>query len=81
MPEVFKTELTLSNSGFLFDHSDGLTYTLNPTGQFIFRKIEEGKEPPEILELITGEFEVDENTARKDLDDFYRQMKEMGLTD
>lgn len=81
MKEIFKSELTLSQNGFLFDHGSGLTYTLNPTGQYIFRKIEEGKQAPGILRLLINEFDVSEETARKDIDDFYRQLKEAGLID
>ncbi len=75
----FKSEVTLSESGFLFDHSSGLTYTLNPTGQFIFRALQNGKGGQKILSQIMDEFDVDDNTARKDLDDFIQQLKEFGL--
>ncbi len=81
MSDIFKSELTLSDTGFLFDHNTGLTYTLNITGQFIFRLMDEGVKAPEILEKLMTEFEVTEETARKDLDDFYRQLTEMGLID
>lgn len=75
------TELTLSKSGFLFDHSSGLTFSLNPTGQFIFHKVQDGEDADKILSGLLDEFDVEEVTARKDLDDFYRQLKEMGLAD
>ncbi len=81
MSSLFKSELTLSESGFLFDHATGLTYTLNPTGRFIFRQMQKGVEGPVILTLLREEFEVDETTARKDLDDFVRQLKEFELID
>ena len=77
MSDTLKTEFTLSKSGFLFDHSTGLSYTLNPTGQFIFQQIQEGKQAANILVSLTEEFEVDEEKARRDLDDFFRQMKEL----
>ncbi|MBT3251259.1 MAG: PqqD family protein [Candidatus Marinimicrobia bacterium] len=79
MPELFKSELTLSDSGFLFDHNSGLTYTLNVTGQFIFNCMEDGLQAVDILGKIMKEFEVNEDTARKDMDDFYRQLTDMGL--
>lgn len=75
----FKSELTISESGFLFDHSTGLTYTLNPTGQFIFRKIQDKQNARNILSLVMEEFDVNEETAHKDLDDFVRQLKEFDL--
>ncbi len=81
MSSTFTTELTLSQSGFLFDHSTGLTYSLNSTGRFIFEHMKEGKEGAEMLALLQEEFLVDESTARNDLDDFLRQLKELGLVD
>ncbi|MBT3300223.1 MAG: PqqD family protein [Candidatus Marinimicrobia bacterium] len=75
----FKSELTISESGFLFDHSTGLTYTLNPTGQFIFRKIQDKKNARDILHFLMDDFDVNEETAHKDLDDFVRQLKEFDL--
>ena len=81
MSVVFKSEFTVSKSGFLFDHSTGLSYTLNPTGLFIFQQIQDGKQAVEILKALMDEFTVDEERARRDLDDFYRQMKELGLVE
>ncbi|KPL07448.1 hypothetical protein AMJ86_04495 [bacterium SM23_57] len=81
MNDLLKTEITLTESGFLFDHTTGLTYSLNPTGRFIFRQLQDGKDAAGILKEIVDEFLVDEDTARKDLDDYFRQLKEMGLID
>jgi len=74
-------DFTLSKSGFLFDHSTGLTYTLNPTGKFIFQMISDNKDAAEILTALTGQFMIDSDTAKRDLEDFYRQMREMGMID
>ena len=77
----FTTDLTLSKSGFVFDHSTGLTYTLNATGQFILGRLQNGANPDDILLELTEEFEVPEATARKDIDDFQRQLRELGLAE
>jgi len=79
MSNILKTEVTVTESGFLFDHSTGLTYSLNPTGHFIFQQLQEGKTVGDILGQITEEFTVNEDTARKDLEDYFRQLREMGL--
>jgi len=79
--KLLKTEVTLTESGFLFDHSTGLTYSLNSTGQFIFRRLQEEKDADEVLRGMIAEFSIDEDTARKDLDDYFRQLKELGLID
>ncbi|HDR05478.1 MAG TPA: HPr-rel-A system PqqD family peptide chaperone [Candidatus Marinimicrobia bacterium] len=75
----FKNELTMSKSGFLFDHSSGQTYTLNPTGKLIFEKMQEGLDDEAILSTLIEEFEVEAHIARRDLEDFIRQLKEMGV--
>jgi len=79
--KFFKSELTISNSGFLFDHGSGLTYSLNATGQFIFMQLEAGIEPPKIIKTLNEEYEVTEETARKDVDDFLRQLSELGIVE
>ena len=79
--KLLKTEVTLTESGFLFDHNTGLTYSLNSTGQFIFRRLQDEKDAEDILRGILNEFSIDEDTARKDLDDYFRQLKELGLID
>ena len=79
LPELFQSELTLSASGFLFDHQSGLTYTLNSTGQFIFQKMQEGLVAADIIQKLIQEFDITEDIARKDLDDFLRQLTELGL--
>ncbi|MBS1261130.1 MAG: hypothetical protein MAG453_00451 [Calditrichaeota bacterium] len=81
MAVKFTNDVTLSKSGFLFDHASGQTYTLNPTGQFIFRLLEQGEESERVLPQIVAEFNVSESTARKDLDDFLRQLHELGITE
>ncbi|MBC8216520.1 MAG: PqqD family protein [Candidatus Marinimicrobia bacterium] len=81
MSGIFNSEVTISDSGFLFDHGTGLTYSLNETGQFIFTKMKEEVHANKMLELIMEEFDINEETARKDIDDFYRQLKEAGLID
>jgi len=78
---LLKTEVTLTESGFLFDHTTGLTYSLNSTGQFVFRRMQEEKDAEDTLRGILSEFAIDEDTARKDLDDYFRQLKELGLID
>jgi Coenzyme PQQ synthesis protein D (PqqD) len=81
MAITFTTDVTLSDSGFLFDHSSGQTFTLNDTGQFIFKKLQAGEEDHSILSLMMEEFDVSEGVARKDLDDFHRQLRESGIVE
>jgi len=79
MNQLFHSEMTLTKGGFLFDHSTGLTYTINPTGRDIFERLQAGIDAPEIIRELSLDYEVDEETAREDLEDFLRQMKELGV--
>ena len=81
MTSLLKTDITLTNSGFLFNHSTGLTYSLNATGLFIFQQLQDEQEVDQILQRLMEEFLVDEDTARKDLDDYLRQLQELGLVE
>lgn len=50
--------------------------TLNEVGAFIWEKVNEVQSREEIVEAILEEFEVDEKTARKDVNGFLDMLKE-----
>lgn len=77
---IIDAEVTLTKGGFLFDHSTGLTYSLNNTGRFVFQRLRDGLDAATLLKELVAEFETTEETARNDLEDFIRQMKELGLS-
>lgn len=52
--------------------------TLNELGDYIFRKLEEEQTEQSLLTAITDEYEVDEQTARADLQAFLMQMRQIG---
>ncbi len=81
MAHNFMTDFTVSDSGFLFDHASGQTFTLNPTGKFILDRMKTGEDHDAILPLMMKEFEVNETTARRDLDDFNRQLRELEIVE
>lgn len=74
-----KEEVTLTQNGFLFDHTTGLTYTLNSTSVFIFKKIIEHVEANKIIKDIVQIFDVDEIKARQDFEDFFEIAKTYGI--
>lgn len=53
--------------------------TLNDTGYFIWNCLSEDKSFDELLKLILDEYEVDENIARADLEEFLRKALESGV--
>ena len=44
--------------------------TLNETGTFLFKILKDGATKDELLEKLLAEYEIDEDTAKKDIDKF-----------
>ena len=72
-------ELAISETGLVFDPSTGSIFTANTTGVAILTALKEGKEPAQIKALLVEEFEVNENTAELDIQDFLTQLSSTGL--
>lgn len=73
--------LALSESGFAFHSSTGDTFLLNDTANFILHLIQSEKNEDEVLESIIDIFEVEKNTAEKDLKDFLSQVRNFNLVE
>lgn len=54
----------------------GEIQVLNDTGSIIWQNLEEGVE--KITEILTSQFDVSEETARKDIESFLNELKEEG---
>jgi len=52
---------------------------LSETGAFIWRGLAEGKNPEEILPEMLENYDVDRETAAKDMDDFLAQLRDAGI--
>ena len=52
---------------------------LNAISALIWQKIEEGLEEEEIVQVILNEYEVEEEKARKDVNDFINKLVEAKL--
>ena len=71
--------LAINEEGFIFDPETGNSYTVNRTGFLIIKLLKEGKDEEEILKVLTENFEVTEEEARRDLMDFMEQLKIYGF--
>ncbi len=71
--------LALNEEGFIFDPETGNSFVTNQTGLFILKKLREGLSEEEIVKALLEEFEVDEETARRDLYDFLEQLRILGI--
>jgi len=53
--------------------------TLNETGAFLWKKIEEGKNQEELLDAMLEEYEVDSETAKAHIEKFCEKLKSAGI--
>lgn len=57
---------------------DGLI-TINEVGKFIWENIESAKDEEDLLSKILEEYDVEEEIARKDLNDFLQKLKDVDI--
>ncbi len=69
-----KSNIALSESGFIFNPNTGESFTLNPTGQQLFVMIREGMEYDTIRDYFMEHFETEESIFEKDFEDFIHMM-------
>jgi len=75
---VISTEM--DGESVLMHVMKGKYYTLNETGSLIWKKLEGGSASlGEMMEMIGEEFEVDEATCRKDLEELLKSMEKKGI--
>ncbi len=72
------SDIMLNDRGFAFDPVSGETFQLSTTGLRIVRLLRRNRDRDAVLAQILEEFEVDENTARRDVDEFLRAIEEIG---
>lgn len=72
------SDLLLNDRGFAFDPVGGDTFQLSVTGLRVVRLLQQGAGDDEILERLLAEYDVDENTAQRDLGGFLRALEQLG---
>ncbi len=55
--------------------------TLNDTGLFIWKLIEKGTDADKILENILSTYDIDEETAKADIQNFIESARKAGILD
>ncbi len=71
--------LAVSEEGFVFDPDTGNSYTVNETGLWIIRRLQEGSSPEEVLSRMLEEYDVSPEEAERDLYEFLELLKGFGL--
>lgn len=65
-----KSNIALSESGFVFNPNTGESFTLNPVGQELFGMIRDGMDYAGVRTAFLDKYEVDDNIFEKDFEDF-----------
>lgn len=55
--------------------------TINEIGVLIWKELEKGCDVDSIVKIILEEYEIDEETARKDVDEFISYLKEKTIVE
>ena len=69
-----RSNIALSESGFIFNPNTGESFTLNPTGQQLFGLIRDGKDYKAIRKHFLDNFDAEETIFEKDFEDFVHMM-------
>lgn len=53
--------------------------TLNETGKFLWKRLEQGAEESELVAALLGEYDVDEQTAKAHVTAFVKKLNDHGF--
>jgi Coenzyme PQQ synthesis protein D (PqqD) len=71
---LLKENIALSENGFVFNPSNGDSFTMNNTGKEVIMMIKEGKNINQITELLIEKYDVDRHTLERYLSDFVNDL-------
>jgi hypothetical protein len=74
-----KTNIAISESGFLFDSNTGDSYSLNETGKKILHLINQNKTELEIKDYFIENYEVEEGIFEINFYDFMNMLNNLNL--
>lgn len=53
--------------------------TLNDTGKFLWERLEKGAEQEDLVAALCGEYDVEEATAKRSVENFCRKLSDHGF--
>ena len=71
--------LLLNDRGIAFDPTSGETYRLVGPAVHLVRLLQQGADDGVLLQYLLDEYDVDEATARRDLENFLGALEQMKL--
>ncbi|MCF8228579.1 MAG: HPr-rel-A system PqqD family peptide chaperone [Bacteroidales bacterium] len=76
-----KSNVAVSESGFVFNPITGESYSVNPVAAEIFNMLKENKSFDEIEKELLEKYQVDAETLEKDFNDFISMLKQYQIID
>ena len=73
------TQLAISDEGFVFDPNTGDSFQVSTTGMFVLKALKAGRGDDEVAQMLTDDFEVSLEEARRDCADFRSRLRNLGL--
>jgi len=76
-----KSNIAISETGFVFDPNTGDSFSLNPIGLEIFKMMKEGKRQDDIQKTLSADYDVDAATLENNFFEFISMLKYYQLTE
>jgi hypothetical protein len=74
-----KSNIAVSESGYVFNPSTGESFSVNPIGIEIFNLIKEGNSYDKISDKILESYNIEKDTFEKDYNDFIELLRQYHL--
>lgn len=74
-----RDNIAVSESGFLFDPNSGESFSVNASGRELLRLLSKGMSLKEIETSVRSEFDIDEKTFNRYMDDFLHTLRRLNL--
>lgn len=74
-----KSNIAVSESGFIFNPDTGESFTVNPIGASIINMLKDDKTNDEITSALLEKYKVEPNTFEKDFEDFVGLLRNYSL--
>lgn len=76
-----KKNIAISESGFVFNATNGDSFSANEIGAEVLRKLQEGKSLDEVTGAILEKYDIDSDTCEKDVYDFAKTLQQFKLAE
>jgi PqqD family protein of HPr-rel-A system len=73
------SSLAINHEGFAFDPSSGGSFVLNQTALLITQNLQDGMDEAAIATDLADQFDVDIESAKRDITDFVGRLRTMQL--